>query len=79
MLLMSLWMGQAAHTDSRLVVSLAMGVLSVGLACLGGSILTGVFEPEAIPDEQLRPLTSIILVAMFVIGVTTLLFMFYLT
>lgn len=73
MLLMSLWWGQTALTESGLVVSLAMGILAVSLACFGGSILTGVFEPEAIPDEQLSSLTSLIVVAMVAVGVIALL------
>lgn len=73
MLLMSLWWGQTALTESGLVVSLAIGILAVSLACFGGSILTGVFEPEAIPDEQLSSLTSLIVVAMVAVGVIALL------
>lgn len=73
MLLMGLWMGQTALTESGLVVSLAAGIPGVSLACLGGSILIGVFEPEAIPDEQLSSLTSLIVVAMFAVGVIALL------
>jgi hypothetical protein len=73
MLLMSLWMGQTALTESRLMLSLAMGTLAVSLGCFGGSILTGVFEPEAIPDEEMNSLTTLILVAMFAVGVIALL------
>jgi hypothetical protein len=78
MLLMSLWMGQTTLTRSRLVVSLAMGALAVSLACFGGSILTGVFEPEAIPDERMSSLTSLVIVVMFAVGVIALLLVVFL-
>jgi hypothetical protein len=67
MLLMSFWMGQTALTESG-IVSLGMGSLAVTLACIGGGMLSGHFEPEAIPDEKLRPLTSRLLVAMLIVG-----------
>ena len=67
MLVMSLWMGQTALTESGLF-SMAWGVASVTLTCLSGTILAGVYEPEAIPDEELSPLASRILVAMLLIG-----------
>jgi hypothetical protein len=67
MLLMSFWMGQTALTESG-IVSLGMGSLAVTLACIGGGMLSGHFEPEAIPDEKLRPLASRLLVAMLIVG-----------
>ncbi|GGI95202.1 hypothetical protein GCM10008995_01690 [Halobellus salinus] len=73
MLLMSLWMGQTALTESGLVISLGMGIPAVMLACFGGSILTGVFEPEGIPDEQMSSLTSLLIAAMLAVGVIALL------
>ena len=68
MLLMSLWMGQTALTESR-TVSLAMGISAVTLAFFGGGLLSGHFEPETIPDEKMSPLASRVLVAMLVVGV----------
>jgi hypothetical protein len=67
MLLMSLWMGQTALAESR-NVSLAMGISAVTLAFFGGGVLSGYFEPEAIPDEKMSTLSSRILVAMLVVG-----------
>jgi hypothetical protein len=67
MLVMSLWMGQTALTESGLF-SVAWGVASITLTCLSGTILAGVYEPETIPDEELSPLASRILVAMLLIG-----------
>ena len=66
MLVMSLWMGQTALTESG-VFSVAWGVVSITL-CLS-TILAGVYEPEAIPDEELSPLASRIPVATLLIGV----------
>jgi hypothetical protein len=68
MLVMSLWMGQTALTESGLF-SVAWGVATLALTCLSGAILSGIYEPEAIPDEELSPLSSRILVAMLLIGV----------
>jgi hypothetical protein len=51
MLLMSLWMAQAALAESR-TVSLAIGISAVTLAFFRGGLLSGYFEPEAIPDEK---------------------------
>ncbi len=67
MLLMSLWMGQTALTESR-TVSLAMGISAITLAFFGGGLLSGYFKPEAIPDEKMSPLASRILVTMLVVG-----------
>jgi hypothetical protein len=72
MLLMSIWMGQTALTESR-TVSLAMGITAVTLAFFGGGILSGHFEPEAISDEKMSPLASRILVAMLVVGAVAVL------
>jgi|APHM01.1.fsa_nt_gi hypothetical protein len=63
MLIVSLWMGQTALTESGLL-SVAWGVACITLTCLSGAILSGVSEPEAIPDEELSPLASRILIAM---------------
>lgn len=78
MLLISLWMGKTALTESGMVLSLAISISAVSLACFGGSILTGVFEPEAIPDEQMDSLISLVLMAMFIIGVIALLLSIFL-
>lgn len=75
MLLMSLWMGQTALTESG-VLSLTMGVLSVTLAGLGGGILSGLFEPEAIPDEEMSTLASRTILAMLAIGLIAFLLIF---
>jgi hypothetical protein len=72
MLLMSLWMGQTALAESR-TVSLAMGISAVTLAFFGGGVLSGYFEPEAIPDEKMSTLSSRILVAMLVVGAVAVL------
>jgi hypothetical protein len=71
MLLLCLWIGQTALTESELVLSLALGSAAVSLACFGGSILAGVVEPEAIPDEQMSSLASLVLGGMLVTGETT--------
>jgi hypothetical protein len=77
MLVMSLWMGQTALTETGLF-SVAWGVVSVTLTCLSGTILAGVYEPGAIPDEELSPPASRILVAMLLIGVIVSLLLFLL-
>ncbi|ESS05333.1 MAG: hypothetical protein A07HB70_02375 [uncultured archaeon A07HB70] len=77
MLVMSLWMGQTALSESGLF-SVAWGVATVTLACLSGTILAGVYEPEAIPDEELSSLASRILLAMLLIGVIVSLLLLFL-
>ena len=67
MLVMSLWMGQTALTESGLF-SVAWGVATLALTCLSGAILSGIYEPEAIPDEELSPLSSRLILAMLLIG-----------
>ncbi len=64
MLIVSLWMGQTALTESGLF-SAAWGIAAVTLTCLSGAILSGVYEPEAVPDEELSPLASRLLIALF--------------
>jgi len=63
MLLMSLFWGQTALTESG-ILPLIMGVLSITLA---GGLLTGVFESKVIPDEELSRLASRTFLAMLVI------------
>lgn len=63
MLSISLWMGHTALTESG-SLSVGMGVAAVTLTCLCGAILSGVYEPEGIPDEEMNPLASRILVAL---------------
>jgi ATP/ADP translocase len=68
MLVLSLWMGQTALTESGLFV-IVSGIPAVMLICLSGAILSGVYEPKAIPDEELSPLASRIIIAMLLAGV----------
>jgi ATP/ADP translocase len=68
MLVLSLWMGQTALTESGLFVVVS-GIQAVMLICLSGAILSGVYEPKAIPDEELSPLASRIIIAMLIVGV----------
>jgi hypothetical protein len=75
MLVMSLWMGQTALTESGLF-TVAWGVASITLTCLSGAILSGIYEPEAIPDEELSPLSSRLILAMLLIGVVVSLLLF---
>ena len=75
MVVMSLWMGETALTESGLF-SIAWGIVTVTLACLSGTIFFGFYEPEAIPDEELSPLMSRILIAMLIIGVIASLLLF---
>ena len=77
MFVMSLWMGQTALTESGLF-SVAWGVAAVTLTCLGGAILSRVYEPEAIPDKELSPLMSRIVITTFLIGVVASLLIFIL-
>ena len=71
-LLMSLWMGQTAFAESR-AVSLATGISAVTLAFFGGGILSGYFEPEAIPTKKMGTLSSRILMTMLVVGAVAVL------
>lgn len=68
MLLMSLWMGQTALTGSAGTLSVSMGIMSATLACFGGAILSGIFEPETIPDEEISSLATRVIATMFTIG-----------
>jgi hypothetical protein len=65
MLIVSLSMGQTALTESWRF-SVGWGVASITLTCLSGAILSGMYEPEAIPDEELSPLASRIIIAMLI-------------
>jgi hypothetical protein len=67
-LVISLWMGQTALTESGSLL-IASGIATVTLTCLSGAILSGVYEPEAIPNEELSPLASRITIAMLLAGV----------
>ena len=53
---MSLVWGQTAvfQSDSELVFLLTGGS-AVGLACLGGAIISGLVTPRSIPDDELSP------------------------
>jgi len=75
MLVMSLWMGQTALTELG-VFSLVWGAGSVTLAGFGGGILSGLFEPEAIPDEEMDTLESRIILLMISIGLVASLLIF---
>ena len=77
MLVMSLWMGQTALSESGLS-SVALGVATLALTCLGGALISGFYEPEAIPEEELSPLRSRFLLAMLLIGVVVSLLSFFL-
>jgi hypothetical protein len=77
MFVMSLWMGQAALGESGLS-SVALGVATLALTCLGGALIFGFYEPEAIPEEELSPLRSRFLLAMLLIGVGVSLLLFFL-
>ncbi|ESS10331.1 MAG: hypothetical protein A07HR60_02345 [uncultured archaeon A07HR60] len=63
MLIISLWMGQTALTESGLF-SAAWGIAAVTLTCLSGAILSGAYGPEPIPTEELSPLPSRLLIAL---------------
>lgn len=76
MLVMSLWMGQTALTEPG-VLSLAWGVGSVTLAGFGGGMLSGLFEPKAIPDEELGTLASRIILLMVGISLVASLLIFF--
>ncbi len=76
-LVISLWMGQTALTESGSLLILS-GIATVTLTCLSGAIFSGVYEPEAIPDEKLSPLASRITIAMLLTGVIVSLLSFFL-
>lgn len=67
MLVMDLWLAQTALTESG-AVSLLVGVSAVVLAGFSGGILWGLSEPDAIPADELSPLTSRLVIAMLVVG-----------
>lgn len=77
MLLMTLWLGQTALTTARFVLSLSIGTMAVVLGCVSGSILSGVYQPDAIPDEEMGSLQSFFVVTMFSIGILSLLLTFF--
>jgi uncharacterized membrane protein len=72
MILIGLWWGHTAISQSG-IVSLLMGVLAVTLTCFGGGILSGIFQPEAIPDEEMSTLASRVIASMIIFGVLSLL------
>jgi uncharacterized membrane protein len=72
MILIGLWWGHTAISQSG-IVSLLMGVLAVTLTCFGGGILSGIFQPEAIPDEEMSTLASRVIASMVIFGVLSLL------
>jgi hypothetical protein len=45
-----------------------VGTSAVTLVFFGGGLLSGYFEPEAIPTKKMSTLSSRILVAMLVVG-----------
>lgn len=67
LLMLSLWMLQTALSESG-VLFLSIGVTSLTLAGVGGGILSGAFEPETVPDEEMGTLASRIVLAMLSIG-----------
>lgn len=77
MLIVSFSMGQTALTESGLF-SVGWGVASITFACLSGAILSGMYEPEGIPDEELSPLASRIIIAMLITGLIVLLLRLFL-
>ena len=72
--LMSLVWGQTAvfQSDSELVFLLTGGS-AVGLACLGGAIISGRVTPRSIPDDELSPLATRLLVVFASIGLFAIL------
>jgi hypothetical protein len=57
-------MGRAALSESGLS-SVALGVATLALTCLSGALISGFYEPEAIPEEELSPLRSRFLLSFF--------------
>ncbi len=76
MLVMSLWMGQTALTELGLF-SVAWGIAAATLACLSGAILSGLYTPEEIPEEELSPLASRLIIGMVLFGVIVSLLMLF--
>jgi uncharacterized membrane protein len=72
MILIGLWWGQTAISQSG-IVSLLMGILAVTLTCFGCGILSGIVQPEAIPDEEMSTLASRVIASMVIFGVLSLL------
>lgn len=72
MILVGLWWGQTAIYQSG-IVSLLMGISAVTLICFGGGIFSGIFQPEAISDEEMSTLASLIIASMIIVGVLSLL------
>jgi hypothetical protein len=77
LLLMSLVWGQTAvfQSDSELVFLLTGGS-AVGLACFGGAIVSGVITPQSIPDDELSPLATRLLVVCASIGLFAILLIY---
>lgn len=67
MVLVSLPAGRTALAESG-AVSPAMGVAAVVLAGLGAALLSGVYDPDAIPDETPDPTARRLLVASLLTG-----------
>lgn len=57
MLVVSFWLFQTGLIESG-IASLLMHALALSLSCFAASIITGVYEPENIPDEAMSPLAS---------------------
>jgi hypothetical protein len=72
MILIGLWWGQTAISQSG-IISLLTGILAVTLTCFGGGILSGVFQPDAIADEEMSTLASHIITFILIVGVLSLL------
>jgi fumarate reductase subunit D len=72
MLLMALWWGQTAISQSG-IISWATGISAVTITCFSGAILFGIVEPEDISDEEMSALASRFIVSMVIVGVLSLL------
>jgi hypothetical protein len=71
------WIGQTALSESGLS-SVALGIATLALTCLSGALISGFYQPEAIPEEELSPLRSCFLLAMLLIGVVVSLLLSFL-
>lgn len=70
MLLMSLWFGRLATTESG-AVSLLAGGFAIGLACFAVALLMGLFGADSILDEELGPRVSLLFVLLIIGGMMT--------
>nr|WP_246403763.1 hypothetical protein [Halobellus ruber] len=71
-------MGRTALAESG-VVSPAMGVAAVITASLGTGLVSGIYDPDAIADEELDPTARRLLVASLLVGGAAALVLFALT